>query len=269
MSKTTRQTELRKPIKESHLLSSGYMRKYFTDKNINPADLAQIVTQFLINDWKFDYYHDFENTGAIRHNITNHGKTVKCNCKNCFCACFFATFLFGMPPKSGIYKIKFKIDRINNGFYSNTIGIISETSQNTHDQNNPKMKKDKNSKEEWYWDDKLYNYIGWSAYGCQINRYLPNGLYCGRNNNNIKNNIFRKNNFVYCSNNKNYINRLPSINEGDIIVLEYNSNISILSFSKENDNGKLDSYIKNLPKHETFCWFVGHGYGEMCLTVVH
>ena len=44
--------------------------------------------------------------------------------------------------------------------------------------------------------------------------------------------------------------------------------LSILSFCKENDNGKLDACIKNLPKDETFYWFVGHYYGELSLTVL-
>ena len=55
---------------------------------------------------------------------------------------------------------------------------------------------------------------------------------------------------------------------GDIIVLQYDSDKSILSFSKENDNGDLNSCIKNLPKNKTFYWFVGHCFGKMCLTVV-
>ena len=81
-------------------------------------------------------------------------------------------------------------------------------------------------------------------------------------------NIFVKCNFVYHSNNENYKNRLPPLTKGDIIVLQYDSDLSILSFSKENDNGKLDSSIKNLPKNETFCWFVGHSDGPMCLNIV-
>ena len=50
---------------------------------------------------------------------------------------------------------------------------------------------------------------------------------------------------------------MPNINDSDTIVLEYNSDKAILYFSKENDNGLLDAYIKNLPKDLTFYWFVG------------
>ena len=58
------------------------------------------------------------------------------------------------------------------------------------------------------------------------------------------------------------------IKTGDIVVLEYDSNLSVLSFSKENDKGNLNSCIKHLPKNKIFYWFVGHYKGKMCLTVV-
>ena len=96
-------------------------------------------------------------------------------------------------------------------------------------------------------------------------------MYCGSPgliDNSRKNNIFRKNKFVYKSINENFQYRLPRINNGDIIVLQYDSDKGILSFSKDNDNGKLDSCISNLPKDLTFYWFVGHFCGQMSLTVV-
>ena len=40
-----------------------------------------------------------------------------------------------------------------------------------------------------------------------VAKHLPNGLYCGYDDNSRENNIFRKNKFVYCSNNENYKNR--------------------------------------------------------------
>ena len=122
----------------------------------------------------------------------------------------------------------------------------------------------------WHWDDEFYDYIGWNATDSTKthNSILPNGLYCGWDNHSRQNNIFRKNNFIYSSNNKNYKEKLPGIQTNDIIILQYDSNMSTLSFSKENDNGKLDSYIKNLPNGLTFYWFVGHFVGQMCLTVL-
>ena len=55
---------------------------------------------------------------------------------------------------------------------------------------------------------------------------------------------------------------------GDIIILAYDSYKGILSFFKENDNGKLNAQIGNLPKENTFYWFVGHNLGKMCLSVI-
>ena len=78
---------------------------------------------------------------------------------------------------------------------------------------------------------------------------LPNGLYCGWVGNGRKNNIFRENNFIYQSKNGNYKKRLPGFKSGDILLLSYNSFLNELSFHKENDNGKLNSFIKNLPKN--------------------
>ena len=98
---------------------------------------------------------------------------------------------------------------------------------------------------------------------------MTNGLYCGYDHSSIKNNIFCKNSFIYGSNNDNYKEGLPGWQGNDIIILQYDSNLSILSFSKQNDNDKLDSYIKNLPKHVAFYWFVGQARWEkMSLTVV-
>ena len=126
------------------------------------------------------------------------------------------------------------------------------------------------------WRNELYDCIGWSTSNEQWEQYLPNGLFgvgmndCTLSKKETKQNIFYNDNnsFIYVSNNKNYKNRLPGIKNGDIIVLEYNSDESMLSFSKENDNGKLNSSIKNLPTQQTFYWFVGHECGKMCLNVL-
>ena len=79
--------------------------------------------------------------------------------------------------------------------------------------------------------------------------------------------FFSQNCFVYQSNNENYKNRLPGWQQDDIIILQYDTDLSILSFSKENDSGKLDACIKYLPKNEMFYWFVGHSFGRMRLVV--
>ena len=56
---------------------------------------------------------------------------------------------------------------------------------------------------------------------------------------------------------------------GDILLLSYNSDFNELSFKKENDNGKLNSFIKNLPKNQTFYWFVAHSDVEpMSVSIV-
>ena len=127
------------------------------------------------------------------------------------------------------------------------------------------MFRKKISNNDWYWDDELYDYIGWKNYIKNNNAlYYGNEFY----QQSIKNNIFRKNKFVYVSNNENYKQTLPGYKKSDIVVLQYDSDLSILSFSKDNDNGKLNSCIKNLPKDEIFYWFVGHSGGKMSLTVV-
>ena len=102
----------------------------------------------------------------------------------------------------------------------------------------------------------------------QDDTWLPNGLYCGYEDDGRHNNIFRQNNFVYQSKNNNYKQRLPVFKTGDILLLSYNSALNELSFGKENDNNKLNSLVKNLPCNQTFYWFVGHDYGEMSMTIV-
>ena len=101
---------------------------------------------------------------------------------------------------------------------------------------------------------KLNDYIGWSAYG-RKKYFLLNGLLCGLHGiwfgNEVHNNIFRKNNFMYHSNNDNYKDRLPGYKKGDTTILQYDSDLAAVSFSKDNDNGNLDLYIKHLPNDLT------------------
>ena len=67
---------------------------------------------------------------------------------------------------------------------------------------------------------------------------------------------------------ENYKDRLPGFESGDIIQLSYDSNNGILSFFKENDNDKLNAQISNLPKENTYYWFVGRCWGKMSLSVI-
>ena len=195
--------------------------------------------------------------------MENNGKTVKCNaCVHCWC--FFPIFSIGMKAQTGKYKIKFKIDEIFTGMPNlNIIGIISQ-----HSKNNQTIRTDMYNNmynSTLRWDRELHDYIGWGSDGWKEHLH---GVYCGCSwdENSCKNNIFRKNSFVYCNNNGNYKRGLPCWRQGDILVLEYNSDLSILSFSKGNDNGKLNADIKHLPKELTFYWFVGHHWDQMSLT---
>ena len=254
-----------KPTSQLYLLSCGYIRRYFATiaRNINPTDVAQIVVKFLTDDWKFDYCYDYKRKLNTIHGIENNGKTLKCSfgchyLHNCFC--FYSIFSFGMKSKSGKHKIKFKINEFANNNCLNMIGIVSQKFKT-------EINRMDNNKDDYEWDES-YNYIGWSASYSQTDYYLPNGLLCGYSDYSHVNNIFRTQKFVYHSNNENYKDRLPGIDNGDTVILQYDSDLLTLSFSKENDNGKLDSYISNLPKSQTFYWFVGHADGKMCLNVV-
>ena len=213
--------------------------------------------------WKFDHIHDYRNRGSKMHSIENNGKKLVCNHNSwfTFCTCFFISYSFGMKPQSGKYKIKIKIDKIDDLYRANMIGIISQ-----HSKNNMIIKNNQNNYKILEWWNQLDDYIGWGAH-CGRGKLL-HGLVCGNNQLSCTNNIFRQNKFVYKSNNDNYKDKLPGIETGDIVILSYDSNNQILSFCKENDNGKLNAQISNLPKENTYYWFVGHMSGKMCLSVV-
>ena len=121
-----------------HLVSCGYLRKYFNTKNVNPKDIARIIVVFLHMDWRFDYFGDNTNyhenrTKTEHHGIYNNGKTIECT-HNSYCICFYR-ISYGMTPNSGIYNIKFKIDRLDdNAVQCNAIGITC----NTNETNNSK-----------------------------------------------------------------------------------------------------------------------------------
>ena len=184
--------------------------------------------------------------------------------------CFYGAFSFNydMKPNSGSYKIKFEVNKICKS-WANIIGIISQTGKNDANKKTIKRRIEGSDIDHNYYDNwfcKFSDYIGWST-SRDINKHLPNGLFCGFDKN-LKTNIFRNNNFGYCSNNNHYPTRLPEIENGDIIILEYDSDLAILTFSKETDNGKLNSSIKNLPKENTYYWFIGHEMGKLSLTIV-
>ena len=194
-----------------------------------------------------------------------------------------------MKPKSGKYNIKLKIHSIDKSFYANVIGIISQDSKNYHkttnntyintlsnvsnvksnvnDGNNINIY-NHNIDTNHYWCYDYYDYIGWSATDGEDDKYLPNGLLCGFDDNSRSNNIFRGNKFVYQSNNKNYEKRLPGLKTGDTVMLQYDSHLSTLTFSKEDSKPKLNSCIKHLPPDVTFYWFVGHWKGQIHVKIV-
>ena len=204
---------------------------------------------------KFDYFYASCNKGSS-HGIKSNG--IKLMCNNRVCPCFFCSYSFGMKPQTGQYKITLKIDHIKVDNYANVVGIISQDSKH-----NNKIGTGE------YWESELNDYIGWSACGVQNHSHLSNGLFCGNSEASRAKNIFRKNKFSYKSNNENYKERLPPIQTGDVVILSYDSNNGILSFGKENDNGKLNAHICNLPKMNTYYWFVGHVSGEMSVTVLN
>ena len=172
------------------------------------------------------------------------------------CSCF-SRVSFGMTPNSGKYKIKFKINKINNEYIGNAIGITC----NTHKTNNSQSKNN-----YWYCS---HDYIAWSSQDNKgkDNKHVPNGLMCGCDDNDESRNIFILSKFKYMSNNNSYLERLPYIKSGAIIELEYDSNSNRLSFFKSNDE-LLNSQIINLPKEKTFYWIVGHCYKQTSVTIV-
>ena len=115
-----------------NLVACGYLRKYFNVKNIDPIDIVGILVKCLHIDWKFDYFCDIKDRGQESgiHGIYNNGKTSICRYEG-GCPCFYRVS-FEMRQNLGIYKIKFKINNMNNEVNDNMIGITC----NTHKTNN-------------------------------------------------------------------------------------------------------------------------------------
>ena len=244
-----------------HLLSCGYICKYFATKNINVKDIACIVVKFLFNDWKFDYLeHSCNqlNNKSNLHATYNNGKNATSDCDGGHRCYSLHRVSFGMAPNSGIYDIKMKIDKIGSSKRWSAIGITCDNYQSKPSEYCP------------YWGYSN-DYVGWSSYRNGYNNTysnMINGLLFGaRNGIDIENNIFIKSKFVYKSNNQFYKEGLPYIKTGDTIIIKYNSNSSILSFFKANDS-KLNAQICNLPKDKTFYWFVGTFAQKFSVTIV-
>ena len=203
-------------------------------------------------DWKFNYC---QRNGF--DDIYDNGKTFRCSYGFGDCQ-GFSRVSFGMKPNSGIYKIRFKINKINSDSCFNAIGIIC----NTHPTNNSQSKHN-------YWYNS-HDYIAWSSFenkGEDIILNVPNGLICGGGNKYQSRNIFVLSNFKYMSNNISYLRRLPGYKSGDIIEMLYDSSSNSLTFFKSN-NKLLNSKIIHLPKEKTFYWIVGHDYGQIFVTIV-
>ena len=226
--------------------------------------------------WRFDFHCDWKNRRSKIHGIENNRRRIKCDCYRSLCYCFSSISRVGMVCNSGIYKIKLKIDKIENDGYSNILGITTGNFSNV----STNLGKDG----KYYWTEGSRNWIGWGAMDKKDDVFLPNGLYCGGRYVGRRKNIFRRSGFKYKSRNGKYLTRLPVCKSGDVVVLIYNSDLGHLSFqlfekkknSKSFDNDSncnekvslLDSYICNLPRDLTFYWFFGHSYKQMSITIL-
>ena len=213
--------------------------------------------------WRFDFHYDKRNRGSKVHGIDENGRHFQCNHDDGYCSCFSTIIGTGMVYNSGIYKIKFKIDKIYNAYgYGNILGLTSD--------NFGSIDLDKyNGDYKWY--QYSFKYIGWSSL-VYTDEYLPNGLYCGSTPDTCARNIFRRAGFKYVSRNGKYGARLPFLRSSDRVVMVYNSDLGELSFELyRKENGKeslLDSFIHNLPRGLTFYWFCGHSYKPMSITIL-
>ena len=160
------------------------------------------MVRYNVVDWHWDYCN--KPNGLFTKHIKNNKKTFECNSKGLGCCCF-ARCNIPMKPNSGIYKIRFKIDKISNNRESiaNIIGITCNTDKNNN--------WDKNH-HYWYYST---DYIGWSSYQINIkeninsneyDQFLPAGLLCGSSVCQ-KDNIFYKQKIKY----KNYIDKYEKV----------------------------------------------------------
>ena len=248
------------------LISCGYIRKYFSTRNINPNDIGCVIVKFLFNDWKFDYFRhscEYYEKSSV-HGIYNNGKTARCDCHAILLDACHSLYRVshGMEPNSGIYEIRMKIDEINNDNLWSAIGITTAS----YDYGCSPV----GTLDCWGYKNDC---IGWSSFDhdkndCNTRPFsnMKNGLLIGYGHK-VQDNIFIKSKFVYQSNNKFYKDGLPYIKNGDTIIMKYDSNNNILSFYKLNDN-KLNAQISNLPKDKIFYWFVGRYSQQLSVTIV-
>lgn len=248
------------------LISIPLNRYYGIDILNDLIKLIAVYSTTLIQ-WKWDYdcMHVFgENYDYHTHTFSRNKQTLECNVKSkriagngkslfvqpCNC-CFQCNI--EMKPNSGIYTIKLKIDKIkNSSTYMNMVGITSGMS-------------DRNKMHYW---DTTPSHIGWCAYDSNNIGINIHGLTCESTANVQENSIFYKkpNRCIYQSRNDNYKNRLPTIDNDDVLILIYDSNKNELNFTKENDE-KLDAFISNLPADTIFYWMVGHNSDTMSITI--
>ena len=246
----------------------------------------KVLVSSKINDirWRFDFHYDFYNRGSKVHGISGNGRRFECNHNDGGCLCFSSICCVGMVCNSGIYRIQFEIDKIENGDYTygNILGLTCDNFGSL-DLGKYKDKDKYGHKNNYRWWSNSFNWIGWSARDKKDDVKLPNGLYCGCYDSGRAGNIFRGGSaagsgFKYMSRNDKYAERLPFFESGDIVELIYNSDLGLLSFKlykhgqdkNVNANSKvssLDSYITGLPRDLTFYWFCAHQRKPMIITI--
>ena len=226
-------------------------------------------------DWRWDYCS--KSNGFWTKHVKNDQKTFACSAKGLDCRCF-ARCNTPMKPNSGIYKIKFKIDKISNKrSLANIIGITCNTD------NNNNWHEDYHY---WYYSNE---YIGWSSYEIRENdtsnsssnssspddgsKYIRGGLLCGSSMCQ-KNNIFYSKPVKYQSYISKYKTRLPCLKSNDIVILEYDSDHASMRFGKKSKfkdddlNSIMIACLNNLPTGKTFYWMVGHEHDPMVVNII-
>ena len=219
-------------------------------------------------DWHWDYCS--KSNGFWTKHIKNDKKTFNCSAKGFDCRCF-ARCNTPMKPNSGIYKIKFKIDKISNKeSLANIIGITCNT-----DNNNNWLE----THHYWYYSN---DYFGWSSYEIGDNdtwssddytQYIQGGLLCGSSM--CQNtNMFYNKPVKYQSYISKYETRLPCLKSNDIVVLEYDSDNGSMRFGKKSKfkdddlNSVMIACLTNLPRSEPFYWMVGHEHDPMIVNII-
>ena len=152
-----------------------------------------VLVSCKMNDirWRFDFQYDYWNQGSKVHGISDNGRRFECNYNGYgWCYCFSSISSVCMACNSGIYKIKFKIDKIDNSYgYGNILGL---TCDNFGSLDLGKYKRKHDGKNNYDWRENSFNWIGWSGYDKEDDALLHNGLYCGYRNSGRAGNIFRE-----------------------------------------------------------------------------